>query len=197
VPELAFIEVAPHFGMGEAHAEIRDMLNASEGLNLGLRFLADSLEYNPLLKPPPAPDEAAAVVWFDSFVTNVDRTPRNVNILVHQHQLWLIDHGASLFFHHSPDWFGQPERALTPFVLVKDHALLGFAASLPQADALLKPRLPSSMIEHLVHLLPDAWLLDGATPVELRAGYERWLTDRLAASEVFVNEAERARARAV
>ena len=197
VPELAFIEVAPNFGMGEAHQEIREMLNASSGLNLGLRFLPDSLEYNALLKPQPAPEEAASVVWFDAFVTNVDRTPRNVNILLYQRELWLIDHGASLFFHHSPNWFRQPERALTPFVLVKDHALLRLAGSLPDADAALKPRLSSDLIEHAVQLLPDDWLRDGAAPGELRAGYSRWLAERLARSEVFVDEAERARTRAV
>lgn len=197
VPELAFIDVAPNFGMGEAHQEIREMLNASAGLNLGLRFLPDSLEYNPLLKPPPRQDEAAAIVWFDAFVTNVDRTPRNVNLLLYQRQLWLIDHGSSLFFHHSPNWYAQPERALTPFVLVKDHALLRFAGPLPEADALLKPRLPEELIDRVVGLLPDAWLKDGAEPAELRAGYRRWLTDRLAASHVFVDEAERARTRTV
>jgi hypothetical protein len=197
IPELAFIEVAPNFGMGEAHQEIREMLNASAGLNLGLGFLPDSLEYNPLLKPPPPPDEAAAIVWFDAFVTNVDRTPRNVNMLVYHRQLWLIDHGSSLFFHHSPNWYAQPERALTPFALVKDHALLRFAGPLPDADALLKPYLPEKVIDEVVGLLPDAWLKDGAEPAELRAGYKRWLTDRLGASQVFVDEAERARTRAV
>jgi hypothetical protein len=197
VPELAFIEVAPNFGMGEAHPEIRDLLNASAGLNLGLRFLPDALEYNPLLKPPPPPEESAAVVWFDAFVTNVDRTPRNVNLLLHQRQVWLIDHGSSLFFHHSPNWFNQPERALTPFALVKDHALLRFAGSVAEVDAPLRARLAGEWLRQLVDLLPDAWLLDGAEPDALRAGYRRWLTDRLAASEVFVNEAERARTRAL
>ncbi len=197
VPELAFIDVAPGFGMGEPHQEIRETLNASAGLNLGLRFLPDSLEYNPLLKPPPAPEEAAAIVWFDAFVTNVDRTPRNVNMLLYQHAVWLIDHGSALFFHHSPNWYAQPERALTPFALVKDHVLLRFAGPLPEADALLKPRLPQAQVEHVVDLLPDAWLKDGAEPAELRAGYRRWLTDRLAASQVFVDEAERARTRTV
>lgn len=197
VPELALIEVAPNFGMGEAHQEIREMLNASAGLNLGMRFLPDALEYNPLLKPPPAAGEAADVVWFDAFVTNVDRTPRNVNLLLYQQAVWLIDHGSSLFFHHSPNWFAQPQRALTPFALVKDHVLLPFAGPLPDADARLKPRLPGAYIDHVVGLLPDAWLLDGATPEELRGGYRRWLTDRLAASEVFVSEAERARTRTV
>jgi hypothetical protein len=197
VPELAFIRVAPNFGMGEAHPEIRDLLNASAGLNLGLRFLPDSLEYNPLLAPPPPPDEAAAVVWFDAYVTNVDRTLRNVNMLLHQREVWLIDHGSSLYFHHSRGWMDHPERALTPFALIKDHALLPFAGPVVDADAALRPRLSRDALDAVVDLLPDEWLLDGAAPAELRAGYRRWLTERLAASEVFVREAEDARTRRV
>lgn len=197
VPELALIRVAPNFGMGEAHAEIRELLNASAGLNLGLRFLPDSLEYNPLLKPPPPPEEAAAVVWFDAYVTNVDRTLRNVNMLLHKRQVWLIDHGSSLYFHHSRGWVEHPERALTPFALIKDHALLPFAGPIAEADAALRPRLTVDALEAAVALLPDEWLQDGAAPAELRAGYRRWLTDRLAASEVFVREAEDARTRRV
>ncbi len=162
VPDLALIRVEPNFGMGEPHQEIREMLNASAGLNLGLRFLPDALEYNPLLKPPPPPEEAAAVVWFDAFVTNVDRTVRNVNMLLYRHEVWLIDHGSSLFFHHSPNWFKQPERALSPFALVKDHVLLRFAGSLQEADERLKPRLPDELLGHIVGLVPDEWLKDGA-----------------------------------
>lgn len=197
VPELAIIRVAPNFGMGEAHQEIRDTLNASAGLNLGLRFLPDSLEYNPLLKPPTPPDEAAAIVWFDAYVTNVDRTLRNVNMLLHARQLWLIDHGSAFYFHHSRGWFAQPERALTPFALVKDHVLLPFAGPISEADARLRPLLPPEALAEVVDLLPDAWLVDGAEPPELRAAYRRWLTDRVAASEVFVREADHARARGV
>jgi hypothetical protein len=197
VPELAFIHVEPNFGMSEAHPEIRDLLNASVGLNLGLRFLPESLEYNPLLTPPPEPDEAAAIVWFDAYVTNVDRTLRNVNMLLHRRELWLIDHGSALYFHHSRDWTEHPERALTPFALVKDHALLPFAGSVSDADRLLRPKLPAGSLAEVVALLPDAWLVDGAAPGELRAGYARWLSDRLTASDVFVGEAENARARRV
>jgi hypothetical protein len=200
VPQLALINVEPRFGMGEAHQEISEMLNASAGLNLGLRFLPDSLEYNPLLKPPPAPGEAAAIVWFDAFVTNVDRTPRNVNLLLHERQLWLIDHGAALYFHHSPGWYAEPalgQKALAPFALVKDHVLLRFAGSLCEADKMLKPLLSAGAVESIVGLLPDDWLLDGVPPVQMRLAYARWLTARLAASQVFVDEAENARTRAI
>lgn len=195
IPELALVQVAPNFGMGEAHQEIREMLNASSGLNLGMRFLPDSLEYSPLLKLPPSPDEAAAVVWFDAFVTNVDRTLRNVNILLHERRLWLIDHGAALFFHHNPKWLLQPERALTPFALVKDHALLPFAGSIDEIDGEMKSRLSGEFFGELVDRVPEAWLADGHSAAELQTGYTRWLTDRLAASEVFVDEAEHARSR--
>ncbi len=197
VPELAFINVEPNFGMAEAHPEIRDLLNASAGRNLGLRFLPGSLEYNPLLKPPPPPEEAAAIVWFDAYVTNVDRTLRNVNMLLRQRRLWLIDHGSSLYFHHNRDWLAHPERALTPFALIKDHALLPFAGPVAEADDRLRPLVTADAIDAIVALLPDAWLVDGAEPPELRAGYRRWLSDRIAASQVFVEEADRARARAV
>ncbi len=198
VPELAFIWIEPNFGMGEAHQEIREMLNASAGLNLGLRFLPDSLEYNPLLKPSPAPDEAAAIVWFDALVTNVDRTARNVNILLHQRQLWLIDHGSSLYFHHTPAWYGEDavlKRSRTPFPLVKDHALLGFAGPMQEADAQLRPLLHPELVAKIVGLLPDSWLLDAVDPAVLRDAYRFWLNERLAASHVFVDEAENARAR--
>jgi hypothetical protein len=197
VPELAFIDVEPNFGMSEAHPEIRELLNASAGLNLGLRFLPDSLEYNPLLKPPPSPEEAGAIVWFDAYVTNVDRTLRNVNMLLHEQRLWLIDHGSSLYFHHSRGWTEQPERALTPFALIKDHALLPFAGPIAEADAALRPLLGEATLARVVDLLPEQWLVDGAEPEELRAGYGRWLRDRLAASQVFVEEADLARARRV
>jgi hypothetical protein len=162
-----------------------------------MRFLPDSLEYNPLLKPPPEPDQAAAIVWFDAFVTNVDRTLRNVNMLLFERQLWLIDHGSALYFHHNRAWLNQPERALTPFPLVKDHALLPFAGPIPAVDRLLGPVLTPEALSSVVDLLPDAWLVDGAEPAELRAGYRRWLIDRAAASQVFVQEAENARTRRV
>jgi hypothetical protein len=197
VPELAFVVVEPNFGMGEAHPEIRDTLNASAGLNLGMRFLPDSLEYNPLLRPPPPAEEAAAVVWFDAYVTNVDRTLRNVNILLCERQLWLIDHGSALFFHHNRSWPEQPERALTPFALIKDHALLPFAGSIVDADRTLRPRITPDAVASIVDMLPDEWLLDGAQPAELRAAYRRWLNDRAASSHVFVDEADNARARRV
>ncbi|HEX7588398.1 MAG TPA: HipA family kinase, partial [Anaerolineae bacterium] len=123
VPELALIELDPELGPSEPDPEIFDLLRASVGLNFGMRFLPEAFAYNPPHEPPPDPDIASAIVWFDAYVTNVDRTPRNVNILLWQNALWLIDHGAALYFHHDwkPDYI---ERSKTAFPLIKDHALL-------------------------------------------------------------------------
>src|SRR5215213_1602025 len=102
IPELVFMELEPGFGLNEPHEEIQDLLKASIGLNLGMRYLPSAFAYNPLMKPPPEDPLASDIVWFDAYITNVDRTPRNVNMLIWEQQLWLIDHGAALYFHH--DW---------------------------------------------------------------------------------------------
>jgi hypothetical protein len=198
VPELAFMMLESGLGAGEADPEIRALLAASVGLNLGLRFLPHSFEYSPMLKPPPAPAEASAIVWFDAYVTNVDRTPRNVNMLLHQRQFWLIDHGACLYFHH--DWRNYMERSRSPFAPIRDHALLRYAPTLSEADAALKPRLTAEVIDNIVGLIPDAWLEGGApfpAPAEHRQAYSRWLLQRLEASTVFVEEAKNARSKLV
>jgi hypothetical protein len=119
VPELALIRLDPALAPSEPNEEISDLLRASVGLNLGLRFLPQAFDYNSLLQPPLDPDLASAIVWFDAYVTNVDRMARNTNILVRQKELWLIDHGAALYFHH--DWRNYLERSQTPFPPIKDH----------------------------------------------------------------------------
>jgi len=194
VPELVFIVLDPGLGADEPDSEIRGLLAASTGLNLGLRFLPYSFEYNPLLKPPPEPAEASAIVWFDAYVTNVDRSPRNVNMLSHRRQLWLIDHGACLYFHH--DWRDYMARSRTPFAAIRTHALLRFARVLAEADAALKPKLTPDVIGGIISLIPDVWLKDGVpfnTPTETRQAYSRWLLSRLDASQLFVEEAQNAR----
>ncbi|MCX6030155.1 MAG: aminotransferase class I and II [Chloroflexi bacterium] len=198
VPELVFITLEPSLGAGEGDPEIRALLAASVGLNLGLRFLPYAFEYNRLLRPRPGSVEASAIVWFDAYVTNVDRTPRNVNLLLQSRQLWLIDHGACLYFHH--DWQGYLERSRTPFALIKDHALLPYAAALADADTALKPRLTPEVIEGIVALTPDVWLNDHAPftdPAEHRRAYVTWLQQRLEASSIFVAEAQNARSKLV
>jgi hypothetical protein len=197
VPELAFIVLHRPIAEGESHAEIRDLLKASIGLNLGLRFLPNSLEYNPQRTPPLTAAEAAAIVWFDAYVTNVDRTPRNVNMLLHDKQLWLIDHGACLYFHHSRDWQDQLERSRNPFSQIKQHALLPYTGSIEAADAALRPLLSEGAITEIVSLIPDEWLRDSIPAEALRAAYVAWLLGRRDASSSFVEEASHARAQRV
>lgn len=197
VPELALLNLDPSFGATESDSEIRDLLKASIGLNLGLRFLPNAFEYNPMKTPPLTQQQAAGIVWFDAYVTNVDRTPRNVNMLIYEKHLWLIDHGASMYFHHSADWHQQPERSRTPFKPVKDHALLPYAGSIIDADAMMKSRLTEPLVEDIVDAIPVEWLQNGVNESDARAGYRRWLLTRLEQSSVFVEEAEHARAQRI
>jgi hypothetical protein len=194
VPEIVFIELDPALGPSEPNAEIRDLLRASVGLNLGLRYLPNAFTFNPLLKPPPDAGLASAIVWFDAYVTNVDRTPRNVNILIWQEELWLIDHGSALYFHYN--WNGYMKRSHTPFSRIKDHTLLPFASDLDGADTALRSRLTPEVIQHIVGLIPGGWL-DGepgfADQAEHRQAYAAYLLSRLEASHLFVEEAKHAR----
>jgi hypothetical protein len=195
VPELAFVALDPQLGALEPDPEIRDLLDKSAGLNLGLAYLANAFAFNLLLEPPPDPGLASAIVWFDAYVTNTDRTPRNVNLLIWRRELWLIDHGACLYFHHN--WNGYLERSLSPFPLIKDHTLLPFASALDGADARARSRLSPASVEEVVQLIPDAWLDDEAPFGSGRAqrqAYGDFLQRRLAGSHVFVEEAKRARA---
>lgn len=192
VPEIAFMELDPVLGRSEPDPEISDLLEASAGLNLGLRFLSGALNYEPMLNPPDA-GLASAIVWFDAYVTNVDRTARNVNMLMWEEKLWLIDHGASLYFHHA--WQGYGGRIRSPFALIKDHVLLRFASALPEADAVLSEMLTPEKIDEITGWIPDEWLRHEptfATVAEHRAAYSEYLRGRLAASAIFTEEAESA-----
>ncbi len=194
VPELVIMQMSPLLGRNENDEEIRDLLRASVGLNLGMRFLPGAFAYNALLQPPPAAELASAVVWFDAFVTNVDRTDRNVNMLLWQQDLWLIDHGAALYFHH--DWATYHERARSPFPMIAQHTLLRNASELTQADETAHRRLNEAIFDRIANDTPDAWLtLDAAfgNPAALREAYVTYLAERLAYSSIFVEEAERAR----
>ncbi|HEX2914036.1 MAG TPA: HipA family kinase [Chloroflexia bacterium] len=198
VPEIVFVELDPSLGRNEPDFEIQALVKASAGLNLALDYLPGSLAYDPVAPPPVDPLLASEIVWFDAYVTNVDRTPRNTNMLVWHKRLWLIDHGASLYFHHT--WTQYMERALTPFTPIKEHVLLPFAAALPEADARLKSRLTPEVLENIVNAIPESWLDNEpafANPAEQRAAYVTYLLKRLEASSVFVEEAQRARANLV
>jgi hypothetical protein len=191
VPQLVLMELDPMLGRSEPNPEIQDLLQASAGrLNLGLRYLPNAFEFNMLLKPPPDPELASTIVWFDAYVTNVDRTPRNTNMLIWQDNLWLIDHGAALYFHH--DWNDYAGRSQSPFVHIKNHTLLTFASALLKVDERLRARLSPTVIRQIVDLIPAEWLgqeTSFASHTEHREAYVAYLLNRLEASSIFVEEA--------
>src|SRR5687767_14959774 len=189
VPELVFIELDPELARTEPDPEIQDLIRASAGLNLALDYLPGSITFDPLVDRPDA-GLASAIVWFDAYVTNVDRTARNTNLLVWYRRLWLIDHGAALYFHH--DWANYLERSRSPFAQVKDHVLLPFAADLRGADAALSPRVTPGLVEEILSLIPDEWLAPAvrfASAGEHRAAYAEYLLTRLEDPRDFVKEA--------
>ncbi len=198
VPEIVLIDLDPALAPSESDPEIHDLLRASAGMNLGLGFLPKALMYSPLLAYRPDPDLASAIVWFDAYVTNPDRTLRNVNLLLWQGDLWLIDHGAALYFHHQ--WNGGIERCRSPFPLIRHHTLLRYASRLGEADAVLKPRLTPDAIRGVVAQVPESWLVGEKTFASIEAhrqAYVDYLLSRLDASAIFVNEAIHARAQAL
>jgi hypothetical protein len=193
VPELVFAELDEAFGRTEPDEEIQDLLKASIGLNLGVHFLSGSISYDPAVNKID-PLLASKIVWLDAFITNVDRTARNTNMLTWQKELWLIDHGAGLYFHHT--WDNWEEQSLKPFVQVKDHVLLPQAAELDKADAWMKEKITAELISRVVALIPDNWLInedETITAEEKRKVYCNFLINRLNQSAVFVNEARHAR----
>jgi hypothetical protein len=166
-------------------------------LNIALDYLPGAVMFDPLAQKPAA-RLASDIVWFDAFVTNVDRTPRNANMLVWHRQLQLIDHGAALYFHHS--WNEYLQRAADPFTRVKDHVLLPFAAELSEADARMSELITPRVIADVVALIPDTWLGSDAvfaTILENREAYTKYLQHRLAQPHAFVQEAIRARSQLV
>lgn len=197
VPSLVLLDLAPTFGRTEGDPEILALLQASAGLNLGMAFLPMAFAFSPLLEPAPDSRLASAIVWFDALISNVDRTVRNTNMLLWRDRLWLIDHGAALFFHHAADWLSSyPARSRSPFPQVKDHVLLRWAGELEATDAALRNRLSPWTFEQAVALVPDVWLNgrgSEASAAAQRAVYTAYLNQRWEASQVFVQEALRAR----
>lgn len=193
VPEQVFLNLDEAFGRTEGDEEIQDLLQASRGLNLGLHFLSGALTFDPVVNKV-GEKLASQIVWLDALLTNVDRTTRNTNMLMWHKELWLIDHGASLYFHYS--WSNWRKHALSPFIQIKDHALLPEAGKLEETDAEFKRILTPDKIREIVSLVPDDWLQwneSPGTPQEIRDVYIEFLTERIAHSETFIKEAQHAR----
>jgi hypothetical protein len=194
VPEIVFAELDVELSRTEPDPEIQDLLKASAGLNVGLDYLPGSITFDPLVDNVDA-TLASRIVWFDSFVTNVDRTPRNSNMLMWHKELWLIDHGAALYFQHSWDFW--EEGSIKPFSQIRDHILLPFASELASVDREMGSRLNRSVFEAVVKMIPDLWLEGGGPPDERRSVYIEFLERRLNNSSIFLKEAERAREKLV
>lgn len=193
VPELVYATLNEAFGRTEPDEEIQDLLRSSTGLNLALHYLSGAFTFDPLVTPV-APRLASQIVWLDCLLTNVDRTARNTNMLMWHKELWLIDHGASLYFHHS--WDNWKEQAERPFMLVKEHVLLRYASELATVDAEFKAILRPEVIRGIVALIPEEWLTGPETTgeaEEYREVYAQFLLTRIALSEIFVNHARDAR----
>jgi hypothetical protein len=193
VPELVFVSLDPEIATTEPDPEIQDLIRASGGLNLGLDYLPGSVMFDPVADKPDA-DLASRIVWFDAYVTNLDRTPRNANLLMWHRKFWLIDHGAALYFHHA--WTNMDQRSKDPFPLIKEHILLPFANTLETADRAMTALITEEIINGIVDIVPDNWLKENSpfsTIAENRQAYVEYLTRRLDEPRQFVEEAIRAR----
>lgn len=193
VPELALIELDADLARTEPDPEIQDLIRASAGTNLALDYLPGATAFDPVADTPDA-TLAARIVWFDALVVNVDRTPRNPNLLVWHRQLWMIDHGAALYFHHAGGDYAA--RSRDPFPGIRDHVLLPCASALASIDASMAGRLDERTLREILALVPDAWLANDrsfASADTRREAYVDYLRARLAAPRAFVEEALRAR----
>ncbi|MDB4925267.1 HipA family kinase [Mucilaginibacter sp.] len=191
VPEIVFANLDEAFGRTEPDEEIQDLLKASVGLNLALHYLSGAITFDPTVTVTDA-KLASQIVWLDCLLTNVDRTPRNTNMLIWHKELWLIDHGAALYFHHS--WDNWKEQATRPFVQVKDHVLVPRATELELVDTEFKSILNEEVIRNIVGLIPDEWLTDEtSSAAERREVYVQFLLLRIAASDIFIKEVQNAR----
>ncbi|MBW1656218.1 HipA family kinase [Flavobacterium quisquiliarum] len=193
LPELVFANLDEAFGRTEADEEIQDLLQGSQGLNLALHFLSGAITFDPAVTTVDA-KLASQIVWLDAYITNVDRTFKNTNMLIWHKELWLIDHGACLYFHHS--WNNWEQHAKSPFALIKDHVLLPQASLLKEVDAEFKAILKPEILEEIVNTIPVDWLQwedADETPEALRNVYLQFLKTRLENSEIFVNQAQNAR----
>lgn len=198
VPELVLVEMDATLGRNEPDQEIRELLKASMGLNLGLDYLPGSTMFDQAARDTADTAEASMAVWFDAFTQNVDRTPRNANLLLWHRKLYFIDHGAALYFHH--DWASMQEKAASPFKPIRDHVLLPWAAEIAQAGEEARRRLTPQLLSEILAEVPDAWLESlpgGLAATQRRSEYLEFFARRLQAAHIFEQEATDARTRLV
>ncbi len=194
VPELVLVDLDPALASVEPDPWVGELLKKSPGINLGLDFLPGSMTFDPRADGAPDPNLAANIVWFDALVTNTDRSPRNPNLLSWHHRLWLIDHGASLFIHHT--WLDPDAHARRPLATIAEHVLLPYASSIGAAHDRLAPLVTGELLRGIVATVPDAWLSPtGAAagiggPVEQRAAYVRYILTRVQARDALVDSVE-------
>ncbi|MES2512910.1 MAG: HipA family kinase [Bacteroidota bacterium] len=193
IPELVFAHLDEAFGRTEGDEEIQDLLKGSQGLNLALHFLSGAITFDPVVTTVDS-KLASQIVWLDAYITNIDRTFRNTNMLIWNKQLWLIDHGACLSFQHS--WTNLDAAAKTPFAYIKEHVLLPQASLLDETNMEFKTRLSDQTLRAITDLIPDEWLQwrdTDESPEALREAYFQFLSTRLQHSEIFTKEAQDAR----
>lgn len=191
VPEIVMAQLDPDLARTEPDPEIHALIHDSAGLNVALDYLPGSINFDPVVHSIPAPI-ASRIVWFDGFVSNVDRTVRNTNMLMWHRAPWLIDHGSTLYFHHSPGWERDSARPRAAFAAIKDHVLLRAATRLEEEDETMARAVTPEVVDGILSLVPQAWL-DGAPSVDMRGAYRRYLLERLTPPRAFVEEAVRAR----
>ncbi|MDE7402051.1 MAG: aminotransferase class I and II [Muribaculaceae bacterium] len=189
VPELVLLELSPLFGITEPDEEVQELLRKSEGLNVGLHFLEGASTFDPSVNHVDTLT-ASKLVWLDAFLTNVDRTRLNPNMMNWHGELWLIDHGASLYFHHS--WRNVEEAANDPFPFIKTHVLLPYATRLKEADKLMRQAITPRTLSKIVDMIPEEWLNEEDSDIsadERRETYRRFLIKRLENSAIFTEQA--------
>lgn len=195
VPEIVLAALDRDLARTEPDQEIHALIHDSSGVNVALDYLPGSVNFDPVAHHVPEAF-ASRVVWFDAYVSNVDRTPRNTNMLMWHRSPWLIDHGSTLYFHHSPGWEADAARPRAVFPAIREHVLLPAATQVQDIDAGMAAALTPAVLDGVLALVPDEWLEDpaaGPSAEAVRSAYRRYLIERLAAPRGFVEEAARAR----
>lgn len=189
VPETVLLNLSGMFGITEPDEEVQELMRNSEGLNAGLHFLSGAATFDPAVNEID-PLTAAKILWLDAFLTNVDRTRLNPNMMIWDNRLWLIDHGASFYFHHA--WRDPAKAALDPFPYIKNHIFLPYASRLDEADRLMRQAITPRTLSKIADLIPGEWLEEPDSPLtveERREGYRTFLLERLKNTRIFIDEA--------